>query len=798
MTDKGDDGDMKSRPSGSGPPDNAPVNPDEPQWALHRQTVLEQGRSEDLVVPLSSVVSSTDVSVTSSRTDAPLKVCFIANERSLFSPQIDLLRRFFGISNPRWVGPLGLMGNLSARGHDVTLVYIVRRPYRTYKNLPSAMRRRLKEMGVTLVVQPQPPVPLVRGRVCNSINPSYVALEYLKRHPQDVVHFLDNQGTGYLSALSKQMGLALLDTEIAVHAYEPSYWRNLADARTMHVNDLLHGQIERRSVELADWVFASSRDMPEWMLKEGYHFAAGHCFVQTYPPVDRISDYTGSWTEPPHATKRDNVGTGHFDEIVFWGRLDMRHGLHTFCNAIERLEAQGAHDLKLRFVGQGDFDLEGRYFVLQRSKNRKWQATYKIQTGLSMGAALDSLTKRRSLVVVCPTQGDPTANIEMLVEAGVPFIASDIGGVKDAIAVEDHARTLCRAHPLELSKLLLAALENGHLPPAGGAQDATSINQTWIEWHENTPSLPVSGELIPADPAETPLVTVCIIHFNRPRELRQALASLKAQTYRNFEVVLVDDGSVDPEAIATLDELRPLFEKSGWKIVVQENLYLGAARNTAVRHAKGRYVMFLDDDNCLKPAAIETFVRIAEQTTADVLTSFVDIFEGDDAPDEGAEDVRRIAWMGPNLHFGVLANASGDANAFVRRSAYEDVGGYSEDFGVGKDDLEFYTKCILAGKRFNIIPDALLWYRLSQTRMRSLHFSEAAGWYRIIRPYEEKFSAFARGLLPMLQSYEADMRRPGMRKLLYIVRFYETARMLVPVMFDRWFAALFRGRKKRS
>src|SRR5262249_20467512 len=72
-------------------------------------------------------------------------------------------------------------------------------------------------------------------------------------------------------------------------------------------------------------------------------------------------------------------------------------------------------------------------------------------------------------------------------------------------------------------------------------------------------------------PARPPLVSVCLAHFNRPGPLRQALRSLEAQDYPHFEVVLVDDGSNDPEALALLDELGPVFARRGWRVVRQEN-----------------------------------------------------------------------------------------------------------------------------------------------------------------------------------------------------------------------------------
>src|SRR5438874_8069165 len=111
------------------------------------------------------------------------------------------------------------------------------------------------------------------------------------------------------------------------------------------------------------------------------------------------------------------------------------------------------------------------------------------------------------------------------------------------------------------------------------------------------------------------LVSICLSHFNRPGYLRQALSSIEAQDYPNFEVVLVDDCSTDPEAIAYIATLEPKFAERGWQLVRnKEELFVGAARNLAARHARGEYLLFMDDDNCAKQHELSTFMAVAQRT----------------------------------------------------------------------------------------------------------------------------------------------------------------------------------------
>jgi glycosyltransferase involved in cell wall biosynthesis len=234
-----------------------------------------------------------------------------------------------------------------------------------------------------------------------------------------------------------------------------------------------------------------------------------------------------------------------------------------------------------------------------------------------------------------------------------------------------------------------------------------------------------------------PPVSVCLTHFNRPNLLRQALASLEAQDYPNFEVVLVDDASTEPEALATLDTLQPEFDRRGWQIVRHaRNLWLGAACNTAAAHARGEFLLLMTDDNYAKPSEISTFVAVTQRTGADIVVCPCDVFSHDDEP--AAEEVPQNRWipLGPALLAGLLRNCFGDLNGLVRRSAYEAIGGYAEDRGFGYPDWEFYARAAFAGLRFEVVPEPLYWYRSRSSTM--VHTSDRrANLERVLRTYLE-------------------------------------------------------------
>ena len=133
---------------------------------------------------------------------------------------------------------------------------------------------------------------------------------------------------------------------------------------------------------------------------------------------------------------------------------------------------------------------------------------------------------------------------------------------------------------------------------------------------------------------EEPLVTVIVVTYNNPKLLKQALQSIYEQEYTKVEVVLIDDGSTLPEAQAYLREIDAEFKRKGWVYLQQDNRGPGAARNNGAKHAKGEFIMFMDDDNFAKPKEIATFVSVAMHTKADVLTCMNEYFYGLELPRE--------------------------------------------------------------------------------------------------------------------------------------------------------------------
>ena len=231
-----------------------------------------------------------------------------------------------------------------------------------------------------------------------------------------------------------------------------------------------------------------------------------------------------------------------------------------------------------------------------------------------------------------------------------------------------------------------------------------------------------------------PLVTVCITHFNRSLLLQQSISSIMDQTYDKIEVIIVDDGSTDESVRDDLRRIESLNYRFPLKVIRRANGYLGAARNTGVEHASGKYIAFIDDDDVAKPNMIEILLKSAENMGSDIITSFMDKFEGDSFPDEGTHFLFRWVFLGGCVGTGLFYNSFGGANALIRLDTLKKLHGFTEDVGVGHEDWELYARATLQGHRVDVCPEATYWYRASQESMSGMT-NMYKNYERSMRPY---------------------------------------------------------------
>ncbi|RYD81646.1 MAG: glycosyltransferase family 2 protein [Sphingobacteriales bacterium] len=109
----------------------------------------------------------------------------------------------------------------------------------------------------------------------------------------------------------------------------------------------------------------------------------------------------------------------------------------------------------------------------------------------------------------------------------------------------------------------------------------------------------------------TPLVSVLMTSFNREKYIAEAIKSVLASTYKNFELIIADDASYDSTV-----EIAKKYEHADSRVKVYanpENLGQFANRNKAAEYASGKYIKYFDSDDVLFPHALETMVESMEK-----------------------------------------------------------------------------------------------------------------------------------------------------------------------------------------
>lgn len=105
------------------------------------------------------------------------------------------------------------------------------------------------------------------------------------------------------------------------------------------------------------------------------------------------------------------------------------------------------------------------------------------------------------------------------------------------------------------------------------------------------------------------MISVVIPLYNKEASIKKSLMSVLSQSYQDFEVVIVDDGSTD-NSVAKVEEIQD----SRVHLIRQENGGPGKARNTGVKNARGEWIVLLDADDELLPDGLETFQKIIDKT----------------------------------------------------------------------------------------------------------------------------------------------------------------------------------------
>lgn len=455
--------------------------------------------------------------------------------------------------------------------------------------------------------------------------------------------------------------------------------------------------------------------------------------------------------------------------ILFAGRFERRKGVHVLVRAVQLLRDAG-EDVTLTLHG------EDTNTAPLRGSMRGWcesmidprhRAAIRFEGRLERHQIARAYAAHDVVCVPSLWENFPFACLEALA-CGACVVGTDAGGMAEMIEPDGEGVGACgliarHGDPESLAAMLAKALHDpalrercrAHAPgriaqlcdPARVAQESIAFYAACKDaMHASlvqTPPLPPPATIVVDGHArQAPAISVLVPVFNTHQHLSELLASLRAQVdasgraFSDWECVIADDGSTNPDTIAALAALEkvvgggsghgktnpppgPLPPGGGGNVRIVRGVHRGvsAARNLALREARGAFVLPVDSDDMLTPTAMATLLAAFERCPRCVgVTCCLQSFSTDPArplggwiPLAGGSAVELLGGM----------NAAASVVTLMRASLVREVGGYDETMRA-YEDWELYARLIAHAKAkdpafedpLELVPQFLVLHRL--------------------------------------------------------------------------------------
>jgi O-antigen biosynthesis protein len=563
----------------------------------------------------------------------------------------------------RGVLPVGGMGTattflalaLARMGHDVEILLGIHDP----KSIDPYWKSVYETAGVR--IQPAP--------VCDTPVEPWQFLHMrsielgLRIDPPDVVVAADFGAPAYTALRLRQAGVAFEHTLFVgfchgTRRYAMDLAPKLAPKDLRQV--LAFGVLEQAAIELADAVVSPSAYLLGWMRDQGWQLPE---YTRVIPYFTRSAATGETVTKRPRSDHDEPLR-----RLVFFGRLDERKGLIPFAAGLNELEPELLAGVELEFLGKTTATwTQERVDALFSERTKRALRGISFATDLDQHDALARLSEPGTLAVMPSLQENSPNTVYECLESGIPFIASDVGGVRELIGPADRARVLFEPTAAGVEGALRRVLSEGHIPqPARAAHPADASDEGWAEVIATRPPserVAVEGR-----------VDVVVRRNGSQEALARCLAALDRQSYADFQVTVVDVGSS-----------------------------VEAARQSGLRAGSAPYVLFLDEDDVADEELLKTLLHALRASGADTVTCGAYVDTGD-----GARTLH--LFTGEPRGLGALSNAYGN----VALSRREVLGNMTTPWP-GEDDPDWplFARVASAEARIVSIPIPLVTRKVS-------------------------------------------------------------------------------------
>lgn len=212
-------------------------------------------------------------------------------------------------------------------------------------------------------------------------------------------------------------------------------------------------------------------------------------------------------------------------------------------------------------------------------------------------------------------------------------------------------------------------------------------------------------------------ISVVLPVYNVANYLRKCLDSLVNQTFKDFEVICVNDGSTDL-SLSILEGYA--LTDSRFKIISQDNQGLSGARNTGIKEVQGDYILFVDSDDWLEENALELLYQHVSGFDSDITMFKFKYFDDDteefsEGPFTNLEIIDSSYYTGNFCYMDVLdiifKISHAPFNKLYKTSFIKKLDAQFL-YGSYYEDLEFFYKVFLKAKKVSVLPEFLYFYRI--------------------------------------------------------------------------------------
>jgi glycosyltransferase involved in cell wall biosynthesis len=397
--------------------------------------------------------------------------------------------------------------------------------------------------------------------------------------------------------------------------------------------------------------------------------------------------------------------------LLYAGRIIPGKGVKelvlSFINMLNQIDEAKRNSIRLLIVGFSGFD-RGYEAQVRTLAGRHDNIECLAQVGAKeMSSVYDSAD-----IVIMPTINEEPFGLVALetMAKGIPLITTNSGAlpevVGDGAVIVDTSEEFVRK--LTNSIMALAFDEAGRQRLSESAYErAHGIKEFDIQNYYNGFSNIIDAQKISLDD----VISVIVPVYNVSDYLKRCVLSITSQTYRNLEIILIDDGSIDDSG-AICDELSQMDNRI--KVVHQANRGLSGARNTGLETATGKFIFFCDSDDYLRPEALELMLNKLKKDHADIVACGISkVFDKSEADHEKTERFTAIhpgRWGGRESTIQMMRSNNVCTvawNKLYKRDLFE---GIRFPLGIKNEDEATIYKLLYKARIASYIPDDLYMY----------------------------------------------------------------------------------------